>query len=199
MTRALRTPLIHQLVPVESAGLRTLLQVALGVAFIALLAQLRIQIGPVPVTGQTLGVLLVGASYGAMLGSGTLLAYLLIGGLGLPLFAGGEAGWAYMAAGTGGYLFGFLLAAALVGYLAQRGWDKRLPLTALAMLLGNLVIYLPGLLWLRRVAPDWPTTLQWGLTPFIAGDIIKLLIAAAALPLVWHLLGKKEGKREEER
>ena len=186
----LRTPLITRLIPVANPALRVALQITLGVALIGLLAQLRIPMWPVPITGQTLGVLLVGSSFGLALGSATLLTYLAVGALGLPLFAEGNAGLEYMLAGTGGYLLGFLLAAALVGYLAQRGWDRSFGLTALAMLLGNIVIYIPGLLWLNRIAPDWATTLQWGLTPFVVGDVVKLLIAAAALPLAWKALGK---------
>ena len=191
MTSArLHRPLISRLIPVANPILRTIIQLSLGVAFIGLLAQLRVPMWPVPITGQTLGVLLVGASYGAVLGSSTLLIYLLIGALGLPLFTGAESGWAYMLGGTGGYLLGFVLAAALVGYLAQRGWAQSFGGAALAMLLGNVIIYIPGLLWLNRLAPDWATTLQWGLTPFVVGDLIKLLIAAAALPLAWRTLGK---------
>lgn len=187
---SLHRPLIQTLVPLDNRVLRSVLQVTLGVAFIALLAQVRFHIGPVPITGQTLGVLLVGASYGATLGGATLLSYLLVGALGLPLFTGGASGWAYMQGSTGGYLLGFALAAVVVGALADRGWDKRVGLTALAMLIGNVLIYLPGLLWLNRLAPDWTTTLQWGLTPFIVGDLVKLILAAGLLPLAWRLLKK---------
>ena len=190
-SRTLHTPLIKRLTPVANPMLRTLLQVFVGVAFITLLAQVRVAIGPVPLTGQTLGVLLVGAAYGSRLGTTTLATYLLVGGLGLPVFQGAQGGWAYMFGGTGGYLLGFLLAAALVGYLAERGWDKHFGMAALAMLLGNLLIYVPGLLWLSRFAPDWTTTLQWGLTPFIVGDLLKLAVAAGLLPTVWRLLGDK--------
>ena len=187
----LQTPLITRLVPLANPALRVVVQIALGVAFIAALAQLRIPMFPVPITGQTLGVLLVGSSFGLTLGGATLLTYLAVGALGLPLFAQGNAGLEYMLGGTGGYLLGFALAALLVGYLAQRGWDKSFASTALAMLLGNIVLYIPGLLWLNRFMPDWATTLQNGLTPFIVGDIIKLLIASAALPLAWKALGKR--------
>lgn len=190
-SRTLHTPLIKRLTPVANPMLRTLLQVFVGVALITLLAQVRVAIGPVPLTGQTLGVLLVGAAYGSRLGTTTLATYLLVGGLGLPVFQGAQGGWAYMFGGTGGYLLGFLLAAAVVGYLAEQGWDKRFSTAALAMLLGNLLIYVPGLLWLSRFAPDWATTLQWGLTPFIVGDLLKLAVAAGLLPTVWRLLGDK--------
>ena len=191
-TRSLHEPLIHRLLPGTHRGLRTFLQILAGIAFVALLAQIRVQVGPVPLTGQTLGVLLIGAAYGSRLGVTTLAAYVLIGGLGLPIFQGAASGWAYMLGGTGGYLLGFVLAAALVGYLAERGWDKHVGLAALAMLLGNVLIYVPGLLWLSRLAPDFATTLQWGLTPFIVGDLLKLAIAAGLLPTVWRWLGEEK-------
>lgn len=189
-SRALHPPLIHRLLPVRNDAVRTLLQVGVGVALLALLAQVRIEIGPVPITGQTFGVLLIGAAYGAGLGALTLTSYLIVGGLGLGVFTGGGSGWATLSGITAGYLFGFLLAAAVVGYLAQRGWDRSVGGTALAMLIGNVLIYVPGLLWMTRFAPDWPTTLQWGLIPFIPGDLIKLALAAALLPLAWRLLGR---------
>ncbi len=187
-SQALLQPLAERLIPLRKTVLRAPLQVLIGVAFIALLAQIRFDIGPVPITGQTLGVLLIGMTYGLSLGTLTLLAYLLVGGLGLGVFAGGAAGWATMTGATAGYLFGFVLAAGVLGYLAQRGWDRKFSTTALAMLIGNIIIYLPGLLWLNKLAPDWPTTLQWGLLPFIPGDVLKLLIAATLLPVVWKLL-----------
>ena len=194
MTRPLHTPLAHRLLPGVSPVLRALLQIVGGVALLALLAQVRVQVGPVPLTGQTLGVLLVGAAYGTRLGTTTLATYLLVGALGLPVFQGAASGWAYMLGGTGGYLVGFVLAAALVGRLAERGWDKHVGWAALAMLLGNVLIYVPGLLWLSRFAPDWATTLQWGLTPFVVGDLLKLVIAAGLLPTAWKLLGSEKGR-----
>lgn len=191
-SRALSAPLIQRLLPVRNDSLRILLQIAVGVTFLALMAQIRFEIGPVPITGQTLGVLLIGAAYGAGLGSLTMVSYLLLGGLGIGVFSGWGSGWSVLTGITGGYLFGFVLAGAAVGFLAQRGWDRNFGLTALAMLIGNLLIYLPGLLWMTRFAPDWPTALQWGLIPFIPGDLLKLLIAAAALPLAWRLLGHRK-------
>lgn len=187
-TPALSTPLISRLTPLRHPALRLAWQLAAGVALLALLAQLRFEIGPVPITGQTFGVLLLGAAYGALRGGAALGLYLALGAAGLPIFQGGSSGFS---GATAGYLVGFWLAAVLVGYLAQRGWDRR-PLTcALAMLLGNALIYLPGLAWLRAFAPDWPTTLQWGLLPFIAGDLVKLALAALLLPGAWRLLGER--------
>lgn len=192
-SRVLLPPLAQRLVPIRNGIIRASLQLVIGVALLALLAQVRIEIGPVPITGQTLGVLLIGSTYGTWLGGLTLTAYLLAGGLGLGVFAGGAAGWSVLTGATAGYLFGFVAAAAVVGYLAQRGWDRHYRRTALAMLIGNIIIYLPGLWWLSRFAPDGATTLQWGLTPFIPGDLIKLLLAVALLPTAWRLLGRQSG------
>ena len=189
-SQTLARPLIHRLIPIRQDALRIPLQLALGVALMALLAHVRFEIGPVPITGATFGVLLIGAAYGLKLGSLTMVLYLIAGGLGLGVFSGG-AGWSYMTGATGGYLFGYLLAAALVGYLAQRGWDKRFSTTALAMLLGNIIIYIPGLLWLSQLMPNAQATLQAGLYPFIPGDVLKLLLASSLLPTAWHFLGQQ--------
>lgn len=183
-------PLIQRLIPVPDSLWRTLLCVGLGVVFTALLAQLRFEIGAVPITGQTLGVLLIGAAYGMRLGSLTLASYLVVGALGLPVFTGGGSGLSSLTGVTAGYLFGFVVAAAVVGYLAEKGWDRQLGWAALAMLIGNVLIYMSGLIWLNQFMPDWQTTLGQGLVPFIAGDIVKLLIAAGLLPATWKLLGR---------
>ena len=184
------TLLSQVLVPIRNPTLQVALQVAIGIAFLALLAQVRFQVGPVPITGQTLGVLLLGAAYGSTLGVATVTGYLLAGGLGLAVFTGGEAGWATLAGPTGGYLLGFPFAAALVGALAARGWDREPLWAAGAMVAGNLVIYAFGLAWLSRLAPDLPTTLAWGLWPFLAGDLVKVVAAAALLPTAWRLSGR---------
>jgi biotin transport system substrate-specific component len=188
-------PLASRAIPIRRTWLRVAVQAILGVAFLAALAQVRAQIGPVPITGQTLGVLLIGAGYGATMGLATVALYLLTGGLGLAVFSGGEAGWAALAGPTGGYLLGFPLAAALVGWLAQRGWDRRPGSTAAAMALGNVAIYALGLAWLARFAPDLPTTLSWGLWPFLPGDAIKIALAAGLLPAAWRLLGARSRPR----
>ena len=196
-SQPLTRPLIERLIPIRQDALRIPLQLVLGVALMALLAQVRFEVGPVPITGATFGVLLIGAAYGLGLGSLTMILYLIAGGLGLNVFSGG-AGWSYLTGATAGYLFGYPLAAALVGYLAQRGWDKRFSTTALAMLLGNVIIYVPGLLWLSGLMPSTQATLQAGLIPFIPGDVLKLLLASSLLPTAWHLLGrpnKQTGKR----
>lgn len=184
-------PLAHRLVPLTHPWARTAVQLVLGVAFLAALAQVRVQVGPVPITGQTLGVLLLGGAFGTRLSAATVGAYLLAGGLGLAVFTGFESGWAYFAGATGGYLVGFLLAAPLVGWLAERGWDRRPLSTAGAMVLGNLVIYAFGVGWLLQLAPDPGTALQWGLWPFLPGDVLKVALAAGLLPGAWRLLGRR--------
>ena len=157
-------------------------------------AKVNIPFHPVPQTLQTLVVLSIGMAYGWRLGGATLLLYLAEGALGLPVFANTPErgiGITYMLGGTGGYLLGFVLAAALTGWLAERGWDRSIPTTAAAMLLGNIVIYVPGLLWLGSIVGWDKPVLAWGLTPFIWGDLAKLAIAAGLLPGLWWLVGRR--------
>lgn len=137
---------------------------------------------PVPITGQTLAVLLAGALLGAARGFLVLALYLLEGAMGLPVFAEGRFGAAVLlAAPSAGYLWGFPLAAALVGWLAERGWDRRPATTALAMLLGNGVIYLCGVTWLAFFVGTG-NALAAGLYPFLPGDALKIVLAALLLP-----------------
>jgi biotin transport system substrate-specific component len=168
-----------------------------GSLFIALSAQVAIHLpfSPVPVTGQTLAVLLVGMLLGSRRGSLSLLTYLVEGLAGLPVFAGGTAGFARLLGPTGGYLVGFVAAAYVTGRLAERGWDRRVGTTILAMLLGNAAIYALGLPWLAafvRIGRALPL----GFYPFIPGDIVKLALAAILLPAGWKIPGlNKIGKR----
>lgn len=188
------TSLVDRVLPASEntrAALRPLLLVGAGVAFLALLAQIRLQIGPVPITGQTLGVLLLGAAYGARLGTLTTGAYALLGVAGLPLFAGGGSGVTYLLGPTGGYLVGFVAAAALLGALAERDWDRTYVRAAIAMLAATVVIYLFGVSWLAvALVGDLNTALAAGLVPFVPGDLVKLGIAMTLLPTAWRLLGK---------
>ena len=179
------------------AALRGLLLMLAGSAFIALSAQVTVPMWPVPMTGQTFAVLLVGVAFGWRLGAATLLAYMAEGAIGIPVFAKAAAGPAVIVGPTGGYIMGFVLAAALVGYLAERGWDRNVWSTALAMLFGNLVIYLLGVPWLAAFlagigneAP-WQAAIAGGLTPFLLGDGLKLALAACLLPVAWKFLGRK--------
>ncbi|MBI4758069.1 MAG: biotin transporter BioY [Chloroflexi bacterium] len=173
---------------VESSAARDFMLILVGSLVVALSARISVPLpfSPVPVTGQTFGVLLVGALLGSRRGALSLLAYLGEGALGLPVFAGGTGGLVRLAGPTGGYLVGFVAAAFLVGRLCERGWDQRLPTAGAAMLLGNAVIYLLGLPWLARfVGPD--KVLALGLLPFIPGDLLKITLAALALPGGWAL------------
>jgi biotin transport system substrate-specific component len=169
-----------------------------GAVLIAGLAQFTVYLPftPVPITGQTLGVLLVGAAYGPALGAATVGLYLAAAVVGLPVLArnlegGHDAGIHVLGAAfaSAGYLWGFLLAAALVGWLSQQGWDRSFRSSVSAMFFGELVIYACGIPWLMHaLGVDVQTALTFGLYPFVIGDTIKLLIAAGALPLAWAAL-----------
>ncbi len=160
-----------------------------GTALLALSAKVQIAMWPVPVTGQTFAVLLVGALFGAKRGTATVLVYISEGALGLPVFAGPVAGLAYMSGPTGGYLIGFIAAAWIVGRLAERGWDRRFESTVAAMMLGTIVIFVCGLLWLEFYVQS-ERVLALGLIPFIPGAIVKIMLAAALLPSGWKVLAK---------
>ena len=164
-----------------------------GSLLVAALAQIDIHLTPyVPVTGQTFGVLLVGAALGSIRGGLSMLVYLLWGILGLPFFAGGESGVPSLTFPTGGYLWGFVVAAAVVGWLAERGWDRRVGSALGAMFVGNVIIFAFGVPWLAAsLGLSAEEALAGGLYPFIIGDTIKLLLAAATLPLAWRLIGPR--------
>jgi biotin transport system substrate-specific component len=167
--------------------------VALGVALIGVSAQVVIHLPwtPVPITGQTFGVLLVGGAYGATRGFATLAAYLVVGGLGVGVFAGNSSGWDVLkfSSATGGYLVGMLVAATLVGWLADRGWDRNALRSVPAMVLGNVVIYAFGFVWLQHVLGTTASqTWHLGVQPFLWGDALKILLAAGLLPLAWKVV-----------
>ena len=155
-------------------------------------AHVKIPFYPVPVTMQTMVVLLIGMSYGPRLGALTIAAYLAQGAMGMPVFAGG-AGLLYMAGPTGGYLAGFLAAAFVMGALAQRGWGKTVVSTALAMLIGTIVIYTLGVAWLSNLF-GFGVGIKAGLLPFLYGDALKIVIAAGIMPYAWSLVSKLTGK-----
>jgi len=165
-----------------------------GVAFLSLLAQIAIPVpgSPVPVTGQTLGVLLMATSYGARLGATTFLTYLLVGALGAPVFANGGSGLDRIVGATGGYLVGMLLTSVLLGYLGGRKWDQKFKTALPAMLLGNVLTFTLGLIWLHQyTGKDWAWTISAGFTPFILGEILKIAIAGTSLPLIWQFVQRK--------
>lgn len=177
---------------VSEAGLTMAHKVALvigGSILLALSAHIKVPFYPVPVTMQTMLVLMIGMAFGPRLGFATIMAYLAQGAMGLPVFAGG-AGLAYMAGPTGGYLFGFAVAAIVTGLLAEKGWGKSVGSTALAMVIGNIVIYAFGVTYLSSIVGGFDKAIQFGLAPFIYGDLLKIVIATAALPLAWKYLPK---------
>ena len=184
----------------ENSLLRSLMLIVAGSALIALSAQLAIRLpfSPVPVTGQTFAVLIIGMAYGSRLGSLTVLAYLLEG-LFLPVFAEARTWFHPFTLWTAGYLIGFVFAAFATGWLAEKGWDRHALTTALAMLIGNLAIYIPGLLWLATMyvtntemalVPLALTVFIKGFSVFLVGDIAKLVLAVLAFPAVWKWVAR---------
>ena len=159
--------------------------VVFGSLLLAASAQFKIPLYPVPATGQTLVVLLIGMTYGPRLGGITIAAYLFEGALGLPVFAGGAAGAAVLMGPTAGYLFGFLLAALAMGYPAERGMGRTVVSTIAAMVIGNCVVYLCGALWLADFI-GFSQAILMGVLPFLYGDALKLVVAAGLMPWAWR-------------
>jgi biotin transport system substrate-specific component len=163
-----------------------------GSLLIAAAAQVRIPLPftPVPLTGQTFAVLLLGALYGAKRGAATAMSYLMLGIIGLPVFSAAPPGPAALVSPTAGYLAGFVAAAWVTGSLSERGWDRKPITAALAMLIGSAVLFACGLLWLGRFT-GWDLVIQTGLLPFIPGDLLKVALATALLPAGWRFLGRR--------
>lgn len=176
--------------PPAKLALHRLGLVLFGVFVLALSAKLVVPMWPVPMTMGTFSVLTLGALYGPGLGAATIAAYLLCGALGMDVFAGSsavESGLAYIAGPTGGYLVGYVLAVLILGFAARAGWAHSVPRMALALLIGNLVIYLPGVLWLGVLFGWDKPLLEWGVLPFLLGDALKLGLAACLVPLAWRM------------
>ncbi len=170
--------------------------VAAGIAALAVSAKIMVPMLPVPMSMGTFAVLTIGAAYGARLGLVTIFGYMLVGMLGFDVFAKSTAdlnGLEYMMGSTGGYLVGFVLATVALGLLAARGWDRSPVKMAAAMLIGNALIYVPGVLWLGALYGFDKPILAWGLTPFLIGDAVKLALAAVLLPTLWKLVGRARG------
>ncbi len=170
--------------------------VLVGIAALAIFAKIKVPMWPVPITMGTFAVLTIGAAYGPRLGLTTILGYMLIGALGFDIFANSTAevnGLAYMMGGTGGYLVGYVLATVALGMAARAGWDRSFGKMALALLVGNALIYIPGLIWLGQLYGWDKPILAWGLTPFLVGDAIKLALAAILVPSVWKMIGTARG------
>jgi len=165
--------------------------VTAGTALVAGAAQISVSLPftPVPITGQTFAVVLVGASLGTVRGFTSLFLYLWLGVAGAPIYAHHDHGWSVLTSASGGYLVGFVIAAALTGFLAERRWDRRFSSSIGSMLTGNVIIYLVGLPWLAVVLDtNLEKTLEYGLYPFVPGDIFKLYLAAALLPGTWRVV-----------
>ena len=163
----------------------------------AAMAQIAIQPAgwPVPITGQTFGMLLIGTSYGAALGVSTLGAYLLIGALGAPIFSQGNSGFAVLFGPTGGYLFGMLLASFAVGYLAERKWDSKVPTALLQMLIGEALIFIPGVLMLAAsYRMGLGDAFYNGCVKFLGVEAIKIALAGTLLPGIWAVLARLRTK-----
>jgi len=184
---ACKASLADVLVPQQTI-LRQALLVLGAVTFVALSAQVRfgLPFTPVPVTGQTFAVLLTGALLGSRLGAVSLSSYWAMGACGLPVFNGWGGGWVVASGPTGGYVVGFIGAAFAVGWFAERGWDRG-RWVIVPLLIGNVLLYVPGLLWLARfVGPH--AVWQAGLWPFLPGDLFKLVAAAITLPAGWAVV-----------
>lgn len=183
--------------PTEGTALRLkqAVLVVMGIALLTIMAKIQVPVpgSPVAISMGTFAVLGLGAAYGARLGLVTIMGYMLIGMLGFDVFQSSTAdlnGVSYMMGSTGGYLLGYVMATVVLGVLARRGWDRSVLWMALAMLIGNVVLYVPGLAWLGALYGWDQPIVAWGLTPFIFGDALKLALAALALPLAWKLVGR---------
>lgn len=182
--------------PTEGTALRVkqVLMVVLGIVALSILAKVKIPMWPVPITMGTFAVLTIGATYGPRLGLTTILGYMIIGALGFDVFAGSSAeayGLTYMMGGTGGYLVGYVLATLALGFAARAGWDRSIVLMAVALLIANVLIYVPGVAWLTVLyeGKGLAWAVEVGLTPFVIGDALKLGLAALLVPGLWKLIG----------
>jgi biotin transport system substrate-specific component len=191
---SVRTLTLADVAMPRAGVLRNALLIAAASLLTALAARIAIPVpwSPVPLTGQTFAVLLSGAVLGARRAFLAQTLYLAGGAIGLPVFAGGATGFAIFAGPTGGYLLAFPFAAALVGALAQRGWDRRFVTMLAAMLLGSTVIFALGLIQLSRFVPQ-AQLLAAGLLPFLPGDVVKGVLAALAFPFAWRFANERGG------
>jgi biotin transport system substrate-specific component len=169
-----------------SPAVRAIVLTLIGTALLTLSAKIQVPFWPVPMTMQTFVVLVLGMAYGWRLAGATVLLYLAQGAIGLPVFAAG-AGIAYFAGPTAGYLVGFLLAAAAVGWLAEHGWDRSPLRTLAAMLIGTVIIFACGIAWLSTLI-GLPQAIGAGLVPFLLGEAVKIALATAILPFAWRFL-----------
>jgi biotin transport system substrate-specific component len=170
---------------------RNIALAVIGTLLVAAAAHITVIKLPVPLTLQTFAVLCIGGAYGSRLGGATLALYAVEGAVGLPVFAPTPDGYPGIMGPTGGYIIGFILAAGLVGWFAEKGWDRNLPKMIMAMLLGAAILYVPGLAWLSTFVGGMGKAVEYGLTPFWIADIVKAFIAALAFPAAWSLIDKR--------
>jgi biotin transport system substrate-specific component len=197
MTTAIHKSVLSEVIlPRDGRQAKLVKQIALvlvGVMLLILSAKIKIPMIPVPMTMGTFAVLSIGAVYGPRLGLMTIIGYMIVGALGFDVFASSSSekfGVSYMMGSTGGYLVGYVLAILVLGWTARQGWDRSILKMAAAMVLGNVIIYVPGLLWLATLYGWDQPILTWGLTPFLLGDLVKLGLAALLLPGAWRLVDK---------
>lgn len=201
--------LVEAFGPNEGTGLliKRVVLVALGILALAIAAKVQVPVwpSPVPITLGTFAVLTIGAAYGPVLGLTTILGYMIIGALGFDIFATSTAeynGMSYMMGASGGYLAGYVLAVLYLGWAARRGLDRTIEGMGGSMLVANVLLYAPGLLWMHqwigftskfdaaKFPSQWDQTMAWGLMPFLLGDFLKLALAAVLVPVVWRLVGE---------
>lgn len=172
--------------------------VAAGAALTAIAAQVQVPLWPVPITGQTLAVLLVGSSLGALRGTLSMLLYAVLGMVGLPVFSDAASGMGVILGPTGGYIVGFVFAAAFTGWIAQHSWDRRILRSLLAFAGGTVVTFAIGLPWLAVVLGlNLQQTLEGGLYPFIIGGVVKAIIAAGVVTLGWRYIEREDQRRAD--
>ncbi len=189
----LNTPTLANTLWKDQSLLRSIVLAVAGSVLLIASAKISVPFYPVPITMQTFVVLLIGFVYGWKLGAATILLYLVEGVAGLPVFSNTPErgiGVAYMMGPTGGYLAGFVFAAALCGWLAERGWDRHWLTTLGAMVMGNLVIYVLGLAWLGSLIGWDKPVLDYGLFPFLYGDLFKIILATLVFPVAWKFIKK---------
>lgn len=176
--------------PRTAEWIRSLFLIVLGSLLLAALAQVEILLPftPVPITGQTFGVLLVGALLGSKRGAASMILYLTEGALGLPFFAGGASGFGILTGATAGYLVGFIGAAYVVGWLAERGLERSVGTSIIPFLVGTVIIYVCGVAWLSILVGGLGKAIELGMLPFLVGDTVKLVLASLVLPAAWKFV-----------
>ena len=203
LTLALGRPTLADRIVSRTRVMDVVLIVA-GAALTAVSAQIAVPLWPVPITGQTLAVLLVGVTLGAVRGGLSMVLYAILGIVGLPVFSESSSGWGVIAGPSGGYIIGFIFAAILTGWLAQREWDRKLLRAFVAFLAGSVVTFAFGLPWLATylgavgVPNDLNSVLAAGLYPFILGGIVKSILGAGIITLAWVAVGRRDKKNAQQ-